>query len=119
MSWVTYLQRITDGARQVEIAKRTGLNQANLSRWMRGETVPTDAAVVAHFAECYGANVLEALIAAGMLTPEQAGAAPDLTVDFYTVVDDDEALSERAKAYLRETYSLMRAMSALERSTRH
>jgi hypothetical protein len=73
--WADYVRAVTRGARQQVIADRLSesVHQATVSRWLRGDKVPISAAVVAHFARTYERNPLEAFVAAGMLTVEEAG----------------------------------------------
>lgn len=51
----------------------SGVSQGTMSRWRTGESVPDRAAVVAKFAVAYGHNPLEAFVAAGMLSEDEAG----------------------------------------------
>lgn len=66
-NWADYIKGITGDARQEEVAVRVGVKQSTVSRWLRGQTIPGDTAVVALLAQEYGRNPVEAFIAAGML----------------------------------------------------
>jgi transcriptional regulator with XRE-family HTH domain len=60
---------------QHQTAELTDLPQATISRWLREQTgVPRAESVVA-FARALGQNPVEALVAAGYLTVDEAGAA--------------------------------------------
>lgn len=71
--WSAYLRKISGDAPQKDIAKKVGVTQPTVSRWLSAGLVPNDAAVVAHVAQQYERNPLEAFVAAGMLSPEDAG----------------------------------------------
>lgn len=109
--WARYVRRISGGAGGSEIEKRTGIRQSNISRWLNDGTTPQPAQA-AKFAQSYGANVLEAFVAAGFLSEEEAGIPPRPEVDFYTLVDDDPDLSAQAKIHLKNQYGLLKAASA-------
>jgi len=76
-TWQTYVQIVAAGRSQTELASQTGIAQTSISRWLSGTKRPTEAAKVAAFATALDRNVLEAFVAAGMLTVEQAGAGLD------------------------------------------
>lgn len=71
--WQRYVAEVTGDRTQTAMGKLTGVGQTTIGRWINGEKRPTDAAKVAQFATRAGRNVLEAFVAAGMLTVEQAG----------------------------------------------
>lgn len=110
--WPAYLRAIAPrGARQIDIAEATGQKQATISRWLGDVVAPDEAAVVAGVAKAFGHPVLEAFVAAGFITEDEAGRgltkrSRDFLAHVRGALDD----SERAEA--KET---MRA--ALERST--
>jgi transcriptional regulator with XRE-family HTH domain len=72
--WSAYVRRVTDGLNQLEVAAKTGLAQTNIGRWMRGEHVVPKAESVVAFARAFNEPPVEALVAAGYLTAEEAGA---------------------------------------------
>jgi transcriptional regulator with XRE-family HTH domain len=109
--WARYVRRISGGAGGSEIEKKTGIRQSNISRWLNEGTIPQPAQA-AKFAQSYGANVLEAFVAAGFLTEEEAGIPPRPGVDFYAIVDEDPNLSQQSKIHLKNQYGLLRAASA-------
>ena len=69
VTWWDYVQRIAGTASPSEISRRTGIGQSSIGRWGGASPKPES---VATFAEAYGRPVLEAFIAAGFLTEEQA-----------------------------------------------
>jgi transcriptional regulator with XRE-family HTH domain len=116
MSWAEYVKRTIGGDNQVAVAAKTGITQSTVSRWLAGQKTPGEPAVVARFAQSYGANVLEAFVAAGMLSEEEAGIPPAPHVDFASVIDNDPDLSEEAKAHIKNQYGLLKAASATNRA---
>ena len=72
--WSDYVRRIAGELNQLEIAAKTGLAQTNIGRWMRGEHVVPKAESVVAFARAFDEPPVEALVAAGYITAEEAGA---------------------------------------------
>lgn len=66
--WSLYVTRIVGDDEQLLAQDKTQISQGTISRWMRGQSVPTEAGKVAAFAQGYGRSVLEAFVAADMLT---------------------------------------------------
>lgn len=76
MDWSTYVRQVVGHDRQTEVARKTGIDQTTISRWLRpSEGTPTriSSQNVARFARGYGLSVLEAFVVAGFLSPEEAG----------------------------------------------
>jgi transcriptional regulator with XRE-family HTH domain len=71
--WIAYVEALMGDDNQTQAAARTGIAQTTIGRWLNGVKAPTEAAKVAAFAQGYEHEVLEAFVAAGMLTEEQAG----------------------------------------------
>lgn len=76
--WPRYLELVSGTTVRKAIGKAAGVSESAASRWLNGETRPTNAVHVAKFAQTYGRNPLEAFIAAGLLSIEQASKALDL-----------------------------------------
>jgi len=79
VKWWQYVQDVSDGAQQSEIARRLRVDQSTVSRWKGG--VPGKPENVVRFAREYRRPVLEAFVAAGFLTTEDANATvtvPDI-----------------------------------------
>ncbi len=70
-SWWEYVERISAYASQKDIAATTGLEQSSVSRWKLSGATPRWEAVVAT-ARAYNRPPIEAFIAAGYITPEEA-----------------------------------------------
>lgn len=69
VTWWEYVQRIAGTASPSEISRKTGIGQSSIGRWGSSSPKPES---IATFAEAYGRPVLEAFVAAGFLTDEQA-----------------------------------------------
>lgn len=74
--WSLYVRRliaISGHDRESDFLRGLTVQQGTFNRWKNGEKVPTNPAAVALFAKECGRNVLEAFVAAGMLTRQEAG----------------------------------------------
>lgn len=97
MDWVDYVrQTIGRDARQREVAEQTGLDQATVSRWMRGDRRQLTPYSVTKFANGYGRPVLEAFVAAGLISEADARVRTirPKTLDSFDV---DDLLAEVAR----------------------
>lgn len=83
MTWFDWLQKVSQGATPTAIARHLQTQPSTVTRWRDGSSPSTEQASAA--AHAYGRPVLEAFVAAGFLTDEEAGASPavlsDLTTD--------------------------------------
>jgi transcriptional regulator with XRE-family HTH domain len=73
-TWSEYVQRHARGLTQTQVAEATGLAQTAISRWLREDTEAPRAEYVVRFARGFNQNPVEALIVAGYITAEEAGA---------------------------------------------
>lgn len=96
VTWMKYVERHAPDANQATIAAAAGVTASAVSRWKVSQPGP-DA--VAAFARHFGRPVLEAFIAAGFLTPEEAGEQPSAPVTLDAV--DDESLLEVVRARMK------------------
>lgn len=74
MTWRNYVLRTVGRDRNVDIHRKTGLTQGTISRWLSFNTNhhgPSIEAIRA-FARAYDRPILEALVAAELLTKEEA-----------------------------------------------
>ena len=71
--WAAYIARFGAGLTQQEVGAKAGVDQATVGRWLRGVKAPTEAANVAAVAQAFDRNPLEAFVAAGFLTVDEAG----------------------------------------------
>jgi transcriptional regulator with XRE-family HTH domain len=85
--WWDYVQQVAKGAKQADIAERAGVNQVTVSRWKKGAESARPENVAA-FARAYGRPVLEAFVAAGFLTAEEADVRPDSVLAVSDLADD-------------------------------
>ena len=76
-SWAEYVQRVTPGMTQTQIAALAGVDQTGVSRWLHGSNVPRAEAVI-KFARALQRSPIEALMAAGHLSPAEVGLKADL-----------------------------------------
>ena len=100
MGWPAYVRAI-GGDVNSDIARRVGISQPSVSRWFGG-TIP-DPTTAARFARAYGRPVLEAFLAAGFLTLEDAGETPSVPPSLATLGDDD-LLDEVRRRMARGTH---------------
>lgn len=89
VTWWDYVQDVSARASQIEISKKTGISAATVSRWQRSQPQPDSTAT---FAKAYGRPVLEAFVAAGYLSLEDAGAT--VTVPDIGQLSADDLLAE-------------------------
>lgn len=106
-AWAEYLRAITAGATGRQIAQATGIGEATISRWLKGTTDPAPRQVVT-VARAYDIPPLDALIATGYLSEEEAnrqGGTPrtlqlreftdhELALEMLRRVDDGKAHPE-------------------------
>jgi hypothetical protein len=95
VTWWEYVQRIAGTASPSEISRRTGIGQSSVGRW--GSSSPKPESVAA-FARAYERPVLEAFVAAGFLTEEEAGTS-EIPMDLTYV--PGEVLLEELKRRLK------------------
>ena len=89
--WWTYVQKHAGGETNAKIGERVGVTGPSVGRWAKGSTA--GPAQAAEFARQYGRPVLEAFVAAGFLTPQEAGERP-ASAPSLTELDDDDLLEE-------------------------
>lgn len=66
-----YVAWVAEGQSQVEIASKVGVDKATVWRW-KDRRAKTDGATAIAFARAYGRPVLEALVAAGLITQAES-----------------------------------------------
>lgn len=92
MTWIRYVDAIAAGETKAAIAAKIGITPPSVGRWYSQGSLP-DPGTAATFARVYNRPVLEAFIAAGFLTSEEAGETPSAPPTLATL-DDDELLEE-------------------------
>jgi len=76
--WTDYVRRIAENLNQLEIAAKTGISQTNIGRWLRGAPGLPKADNVVQFARAFSQPPVEALMAAGYITYDEAGVQATL-----------------------------------------
>ena len=94
VTWWGYVQAVSGRATQAEIASRIGVTPPSVGRWRTGGVDPRSAAA---FARSYGHPVLEAFVAAGFLTEEEAEAEVIAVPDIGSLSDDELIAELRAR----------------------
>ena len=74
-SWAEYVARVTRDLSQTQVGLVSGISQSTIGRWKRGGIDAPRVEVVVSFARTLGRNPIEALIAAGYVTAEEANAS--------------------------------------------
>lgn len=69
--WHRYVMRLIGDDNAQVAAEKCGITPSSFSRWKHGQAA--DPRNVVLVARAYGGNVLEALVAAGFITSEEAG----------------------------------------------
>lgn len=87
-TWSEYVRSLAGTEPQESVGEKVGVSGSTISRWRNGKSKPVPAEA-ASFAVKYGGNVLEAFVAAGFLTDEEAGIQPPVraTLDDVPTVD--------------------------------
>lgn len=70
-NWWQYLSDLMSGDTPTAAARKAGISASNFTRWKQGARADPD--FVVKIARAYNGNVLEALVAADFITPEEAG----------------------------------------------
>lgn len=73
VTWDEYVRAVSEPDSGRAVAARIGQSESTISRWKNGTVVPEPRQAV-QFARAYERNPLEALIAAGYLTAEEAAS---------------------------------------------
>lgn len=114
MTWWAYVQTWCGQDNPTDIARKIGVAGPTVHRWDRSEPKPDS---VRAFADAYGRPVLEAFVAAGFLTSEQASATV-IRQDINALTDDD--LAGELLARLKELRNAADVGDVRERiNTRH
>jgi transcriptional regulator with XRE-family HTH domain len=84
--WWNYVSQVAGAtATPSEIARKVGLTPSSVTRWQISTPKPETAAA---FARAYGRPVIEALIAAGVVSAEEAGVR-EVAANLSSVPIDD------------------------------
>lgn len=107
--WGLYVARFGQGLTQSQVGERAGVDQATVGRWLKGTKVPTSPGSVAALARSFGRNPLEAFVAAGFLTAEEAGRG--------LAKSSQKLLAELASAIQAQAVGDIQTQAHLEAST--
>lgn len=91
-TWPQYVARISDEARNVDIARAIGVSESTITRWRDGK-LPTPSLAVS-VARAYNQPPLEALVAAGYLAVDDVRAHVTLRFVPLSDVTDVELANE-------------------------
>ncbi len=67
---LTFVTRLLDGDTPADAERKSGINRSNFTRWKQGRDV--DPVMAVSLTRKYNGNVLEALVACGLITSEEA-----------------------------------------------
>lgn len=67
-TWSEWLQRVSNGESQRDIAARIRVSKSTVARWAKSGNPPADAVIA--IARAYGADITTGLVCAGALTLE-------------------------------------------------
>lgn len=87
MTWWSYVVRVAGTESPKQMSEQTGLDGPSFSKW-KGGHVPKPA-IVATFARAYERPVLEAFVAAGFLTAEEANEQPSAPPSVRALTDNE------------------------------
>lgn len=87
MSWWAYVTRTSGTDAPKSMTAVTGIDGPNFSRWKNGHIPKVE--MVVQFARAYGRPVLEAFVAAGFITPEEAKVRPAPAPDYSQLTNDE------------------------------
>lgn len=91
MQWHEYVAKVIGTDRQIDVARKTGIDQTTISRWLNPTTSSArrTSQTVAAFARAYQRPVLEAFVMAGFLTADEAGVPAEPVIDLADVDSND------------------------------
>lgn len=117
--WWEYVVRIAKTEVQKKMAADTGISETAFSRWKNGTNKP-EAPHVITFARAYGRPAVEALVAAGILSADDAGQAIEIHrgVDDFTDSELLEAIGLRMKG-LRNALEIAQEQAASSEASSH
>lgn len=76
LTWPEYVASVVGADRNIDVADKTGIDTATISRWMKprpGRPTGVSCQTVLQFARGYRRPFMEALLVAGYVTEEEAG----------------------------------------------
>lgn len=98
VSWSHYVRRITGAMTIAQISDKSGVAQSNVGRWLRGERGQPKPESVIAFARAFDQPVVEALVAAGYITAEDAASTARTPLSAYSMTELIDELRRRTVA---------------------
>ncbi len=86
-TWAAYVRRLAGQLTQAQVAMKTGVAASNVGRWIRDEPGLPRAETVIAFARAFGQPPIEALVAAGYLSPEDGASRARTPLDEYSYAE--------------------------------
>lgn len=99
--WGEYVKRVAPGMTQSGIAGIARVDQTVVSRWLSGRSIPRVESVI-QFARSAGRSPIEAMVAAGYITSEEAGMTPGLQISIRELATDELLAEIRRRVTDRE-----------------
>ena len=95
--WWTYVLQVIGDDTQQEAARRCGFDKSNFTRWKNGANA--EAAFAVKLARAYGVNVIQALVACGVLTEHEAQlrTVTEMPRETSARLTDQQLISELAR----------------------
>lgn len=98
MSWSEYVSRLIGSTSYAEVGTRVGTTGQTVGRWVAGTSVASPVQAVA-LARGYNDSPLNALVALGYITAQEAKQRPAAAPDFSQLTNDE--LLELVRARMR------------------
>jgi transcriptional regulator with XRE-family HTH domain len=111
--WATFVKSRREAVKMTgaELSRRLHIDRATLWRWESGRQRPENGEMVAAVAELFGADLDEALAAAGLRPAEVVQVEPDPPLDPLLAailrILEDKNVPEDEKEYMRSTMRRM------------
>jgi transcriptional regulator with XRE-family HTH domain len=86
-TWSDYVRRVAGTLTHAQIAQKSGVASSNVGRWLRGEPGLPRAETVIAFARSFNESPMEAMVAAGYFTHEEATSDVRTPLSEYTYAE--------------------------------
>jgi hypothetical protein len=86
-TWSDFVLKVASEDGSSAISNKTGINQSSIYRWINNDATPSPAHA-AKFATTYGADVLDAFVAAGYVTEDDIRPERDLDAEISKTIAD-------------------------------
>lgn len=85
--WSEYVRRVVGALTQAQVAEKSGVASSNIGRWIRGEPGLPRAETVIAFARAFNQPPMEAMVAAGYFTAEEASSTTRTPLSEYSYAE--------------------------------